>query len=188
MRDVMAEVGLSPPEDANRLPIGMSAGQRQQVNIARALILEPRLLILDETLSSLDPVEQARLVTFFEGLQARHGLTYLFISHDLAMVRRVCTRIAVMYLGKMVEVADTGGVFYDPGHPYTKALLSAVPTRPASLSHPGRPSRRRAAQSLRSTCRRAAPLPAVAPKRCQFAVLRNRFFGPGCKDGWPPVT
>jgi peptide/nickel transport system ATP-binding protein len=127
VRDVMAEVGLLP-EDANRLPVGMSAGQRQRVNIARALILEPRLVILDETLSALDPVEQGRLLNLFERLQARHNLTYLFISHDMAMVRRVCTRIAVMYLGKMVEIADTGGVFYDPGHPYTKALLSAVPT------------------------------------------------------------
>jgi peptide/nickel transport system ATP-binding protein len=127
VRDAMAEVGLLP-DDAHRLPVGMSAGQRQRVNIARALVLEPRLLILDETLSALDPVEQGRLLNLFERLQARHGLTYLFISHDLAMVRRVCTRIAVMYLGKMVEIADTGGVFYDPGHPYTKALLSAVPT------------------------------------------------------------
>ncbi|MGI3775848.1 MAG: ABC transporter ATP-binding protein, partial [Janthinobacterium lividum] len=127
VRDVMGEVGLAP-EDADRLPVGMSAGQRQRVNIARALVLEPRLVILDETLSALDPVEQGRLLALFERLQARHGLTYLFISHDLAMVRRVCTRIAVMYLGKMVEVADTGGVFHDPGHPYTKALLSAVPT------------------------------------------------------------
>lgn len=127
VRDVMGEVGLAP-EDADRLPVGMSAGQRQRVNIARALVLEPRLVILDETLSALDPVEQGRLLALFERLQARHGLTYLFISHDLAMVRRVCTRIAVMYLGKMVEVADTGGVFHDPGHPYTRALLSAVPT------------------------------------------------------------
>lgn len=127
VHDVMAEVGLSR-EDADRLPVGMSAGQRQRVNIARALVLEPRLVILDETLSALDPIEQARLLALFERLQARHGLTYLFISHDLAMVRRVCSRIAVMYLGKMVEVADTGGVFYDPGHPYTRALLSAVPT------------------------------------------------------------
>ena len=127
VRDVMAEVGLAPA-DADRLLVGMSAGQRQRVNIARALVLQPRLIILDETLSSLDPVEQGRLLSLFERLQARHGLTYLFISHDLAMVRRVCTRIAVMYLGKMVEIADIGGVFYHPGHPYTKALLSAVPT------------------------------------------------------------
>ncbi|HEX3982161.1 MAG TPA: ABC transporter ATP-binding protein, partial [Acidisoma sp.] len=127
VKDAMAEVGLSQDE-LHRLPVGMSAGQRQRVNIARALVLEPKLLILDETLSALDPVEQGRLLNLFERLQARHSLTYLFISHDLAMVRRVCTRIAVMYLGKMVEIADTGGVFYEPGHPYTKALLSAVPT------------------------------------------------------------
>lgn len=127
VRDVMNEVGLSP-DDVDALPVGMSAGQRQRVNIARALALEPRLMILDETLSSLDPVEQSRLLALFERLQARYGLTYLFISHDLAMVRRVCSRIAVMYLGKMVEIADTSGVFYDPSHPYTRALLSAVPT------------------------------------------------------------
>jgi peptide/nickel transport system ATP-binding protein len=127
VRDVMREVGLSE-DDLHSLPVGMSAGQRQRVNIARALVLEPRLMILDETLSALDPVEQSRLLTLFEQLQVKHGLTYLFISHDLAMVRRVCTRIAVMYLGKMVEVADTNGTFYHPGHPYTRALLSAVPT------------------------------------------------------------
>ena len=127
VNDVMAEVGLAPAE-RERLPIGMSAGQRQRVNIARALVLEPELLILDETLSALDPMEQARLLDLFERLQARHGFTYLFISHDLAMVRRVCTRIAVMYLGKVVELADTRSVFFDPQHPYTRALLSAVPT------------------------------------------------------------
>lgn len=127
VESVMAEVGLAPA-DADRLPVGMSAGQRQRVNIARALVLEPRLMILDETLSALDPVEQGRLLDLFERLQARHGLTYLFISHDLAMVRRVCSRIAVMYLGKVVELADTETIFMSPGHPYTRALLSAVPT------------------------------------------------------------
>lgn len=123
---VMAEVGL-PRDLAERLPIGLSAGQRQRINIARALVLEPRLMILDETLSSLDPMEQARLLDLFERLQASHGLTYLFISHDLAMVRKVCTRIAVMYLGKVVELADNQTVFFNPAHPYTKAMLSAVP-------------------------------------------------------------
>ena len=127
VRGVMSEVGLSDA-DRERLPIGMSAGQRQRVNIARALILEPELLILDETLSALDPMEQARLLDLFERLQARHGFTYLFISHDLAMVRRVCNRIAVMYLGEVVELADTRGIFFEPAHPYTRALLSAVPT------------------------------------------------------------
>jgi peptide/nickel transport system ATP-binding protein len=123
---VMAEVGL-PRDLAERLPIGLSAGQRQRINIARALVLEPRLMILDETLSALDPMEQARLLDLFEKLQASHGLTYLFISHDLAMVRKVCTRIAVMYLGKVVELADNQTVFFKPAHPYTKAMLSAVP-------------------------------------------------------------
>jgi peptide/nickel transport system ATP-binding protein len=123
---VMAEVGL-PRDLADRLPVGLSAGQRQRINIARALVLEPRLLILDETLSALDPMEQGRLLDLFARLQAAHRLTYLFISHDLAMVRKVCSRIAVMYLGKVVELADTGTVFFDPGHPYTRALLSAVP-------------------------------------------------------------
>ena len=120
--EVMAEVGLSPAA-RERLPIGMSAGQRQRVNIARALVLEPELLILDETLSALDPMEQARLLDLFERLQARHGFTYLFISHDLAMVRRVCTRIAVMYLGKVVELADT-----------QKRLLRSRPSLHAGLA------------------------------------------------------
>lgn len=125
VEQVMTEVGL-PRNLADRLPVGLSAGQRQRINIARALVLEPRLLILDETLSALDPMEQGRLLDLFAKLQATHRLTYLFISHDLAMVRRVCSRIAVMYLGKVAELADTRTVFFDPGHPYTRALLSAV--------------------------------------------------------------
>ncbi len=126
VRAVMHEVGLKD-EDAERLPIGMSAGQRQRVNIARALVLEPTLLILDETLSSLDPAEQSRLIDLFERLQAKHGLTYLVISHDLALVRKVCNRVAVMYLGKIVENAGNAQIFDRPGNPYTRALLSAVP-------------------------------------------------------------
>jgi peptide/nickel transport system ATP-binding protein len=124
---VMEEVGL-PASLYQNLLVGMSAGQRQRVNLARALILKPRLLILDETLSALDQVEQSILLDLFERLQAQHGYTYIFISHDLAMVRRACTRIGVMYLGKIVEIARNQSVFFDPGHPYTKALLSAVPT------------------------------------------------------------
>jgi peptide/nickel transport system ATP-binding protein len=123
---VMEEVGL-PASLYGNLLAGLSAGQRQRINLARAMILKPRLLILDETLSALDQVEQSRLIELFEKLQAAHGLTYIFISHDLAMVRRVCTRIAVMYLGRIVELADNETVFFNPGHPYTRALLSAVP-------------------------------------------------------------
>jgi peptide/nickel transport system ATP-binding protein len=127
VKEVMAEVGLSPAL-YNQLPVGLSAGQRQRVNIARALVLEPELLILDETLSSLDQVEQAKLLDLFETLQVKRGITYVYISHDLAMVRRVCARIAVMYLGRIVELADNDTMFGRSAHPYTRALLSAVPT------------------------------------------------------------
>jgi peptide/nickel transport system ATP-binding protein len=127
VREAMREVGLSPA-DYQRLPVGLSAGQRQRVNLARALILEPRLLILDETLSSLDQSEQGRLLELFEKLQVKYGLTYLFISHDLSLVRRVCNRVAVMYLGKIVELGNNESLFFQPAHPYTRALLSAVPT------------------------------------------------------------
>ena len=127
VRATMGEVGLSTAF-FDRLPVGLSAGQRQRVNIARAMVLDPELLILDETLSALDQVEQRRLLDLFLTLQVRHGITYIFISHDLSMVRQVCNRIAVMYLGRMVEVASNDAIFFDPGHPYTRALLSAVPT------------------------------------------------------------
>lgn len=127
VKSVMVEVGLSETL-YDQLPVGLSAGQRQRVNIARALVLEPELLILDETLSALDQVEQAKLLDLFETLQARRGITYVYISHDLAMVRRVCARIAVMYLGRIVELADNETMFERSAHPYTRALLSAVPT------------------------------------------------------------
>ena len=123
----MTEVGLSP-DLYDELPNALSTGERQRISIARALILDPKLLILDETLSSLDQREQSKLIDLFSELQAKNHLTYIFISHDLAMVRKVCTRIAVMYLGEFVEVADNNDLFFDPQHPYTKALLSAAPT------------------------------------------------------------
>ena len=123
----MAEVGL-PAYLYDELPVALSTGERQRISIARALILNPKLLILDETLSALDQREQAKLIDLFSRLQEKNNLTYVFISHDLAMVRKVCTRIAVMYLGEMVEIADNRDLFFDPQHPYTKALLSAAPT------------------------------------------------------------
>jgi peptide/nickel transport system ATP-binding protein len=124
--DTMNEVGLHT-NLYGKMPVGLSTGQLQRVNIARAMVLEPELLILDETLSALDQVEQAKLLDLFELLQTKHGVTYIYITHDLAMVRRVCTRIAVMYLGRVVELADNHTLFFDSGHPYTMALLSAVP-------------------------------------------------------------
>ncbi|MGO4448014.1 ABC transporter ATP-binding protein [Phyllobacterium sp. TAF24] len=124
---VMDEVGL-PSSLYEELPIGLSAGQRQRINVARAMVLQPKVLIMDETLSSLDQTEQFKLLKLFEKLQAQYGLTYVFISHDLAMVRRVCNRVAVMYLGEIVEIAHNQRLFFDPGHPYTRTLMSAVPT------------------------------------------------------------
>ncbi|WP_137113388.1 ABC transporter ATP-binding protein [Mesorhizobium sp. GR13] len=122
----MNEVGLNT-DLMDKLPVGLSAGQRQRVNIARAMVLDPELLILDETLSALDQVEQGKLLDLFERLQKRHGITYVYISHDLSMVRRVCNRVAVMYLGRVAELAGNEATFFEPAHPYTRALLSAVP-------------------------------------------------------------
>ena len=101
---------------------------RQRVNIARAMVTKPNLLILDETMSSLDQVEQARLLDLFDELQRRHNFTYIFISHDLALVRRACSRVLVMYLGRVVEMAANEDLFFNPVHPYSQALLSAMPT------------------------------------------------------------
>ena len=126
-RAALNEVGLGD-RLYDQLPTALSAGQRQRLQVARAIVLEPRLLIMDETLSALDQTEQGKLLDLFGRLQAQHGFTYIFISHDLTMVRQVCSRIAVMYLGETVEVAPNERMFFDPGHPYTRALLSAAPT------------------------------------------------------------
>lgn len=127
VRKAMEDVGL-PPNLYDALPNSLSTGDRQRISVARALVLEPKLLILDETVSALDQAEQNKLLALFSRLQREKNLTYIFISHDLAMVRRVCTRIAVMYLGEIVEIADNRNLFYSARHPYTKALLSAIPT------------------------------------------------------------
>ncbi|WP_370650405.1 dipeptide ABC transporter ATP-binding protein [Neorhizobium galegae] len=132
---VMADVGL-PETLYEELPLGLSAGQRQRINVARALVLEPEILIMDETLSALDQAEQFKLLDLFQKLQVEYNLTYIFISHDLAMVRKVCNRVAVMYLGEVFELADNDRLFFDPGHPYTKALLSAMPTLEERRYHP----------------------------------------------------
>ncbi len=127
VKEAMAAVGL-PVSLYHDLPNALSTGERQRISIARALVLEPKLLILDETLSALDQGEQAKLIELFARLQEEKDLTYVFISHDLAMVRKVCNRIGVMYFGKMVEIGDNRSIFFEPQHDYTKALLSAAPT------------------------------------------------------------
>ncbi|CAO4178202.1 ABC transporter ATP-binding protein [Methylorubrum extorquens] len=135
VRAVMDDVGL-PVALYDELPLGLSAGQRQRINVARAMVLEPQILLMDETLSALDQTEQFKLLALFEKLQRAHGLTYIYISHDLAMVRKACNRIAVMYLGEVVELADNERLFFDPGHPYTRALLSAMPALEARRYRP----------------------------------------------------
>jgi oligopeptide/dipeptide ABC transporter ATP-binding protein len=126
VNDLMQTVGLNP-NLSGRLPHEFSGGQRQRIAIARALAVEPDFIVCDEPLTALDASIQAQIVNLLEDLQKQKNLTYLFISHDLSMVRHVCYRVAVMYLGQVVELASKNELFKNPLHPYTQALLSAIP-------------------------------------------------------------
>ncbi|MFS2166682.1 ABC transporter ATP-binding protein [Variovorax sp. Varisp62] len=127
-RDLLARVGLSPQRFAERYPHELSGGQRQRVNIARALALQPRMVILDEAVSALDKSVEAQVINLLLDLKAEFGLTYVFISHDLNVVRYVSDRVMVMYLGQVAEIGPADALYDAPAHPYTRALLSSMPS------------------------------------------------------------
>jgi oligopeptide transport system ATP-binding protein len=167
--ELLNAVGLNP-RFVNRYPHEFSGGQRQRIGIARALALEPEFIVCDEPIAALDVSIQAQVVNLLEDLQSKLGLTYLFISHDLSMVRHIADRVAVMYLGKIMELASVDNLFKDPKHPYTKALLSAVPVPDPKIE----------ATRERVILKGDVPNPANPPTGCVFStrcpIAENKCF------------
>jgi peptide/nickel transport system ATP-binding protein len=173
--ELLRRVGLRP-EYMSRYQHAFSGGERQRVSIARALALDPRFVVADEAVSALDVSVRAQILNLLQDLQEEFDLTYLFISHDLSVVEHLCDRVAVMYVGKVVEVAETGEIFNNPQMPYTEALLSAVPKPDPRLRDHGR----------RIVLGGDVPDPANPPSGCYFHT-RCPYAEERCKDEEPAL-